>query len=45
MQKRPNAATFKGNPFTLLGPQLKAGDMAPDFNCVTAGLEDRKSVV
>jgi len=34
MQKRPNAVTFKGNPVTLVGPQLKAGDKAPDFACL-----------
>jgi thioredoxin-dependent peroxiredoxin len=39
MQKRPNAVTFKGNPLTLVGPQLKPGDTAPDFACVNAGLE------
>ena len=39
MQKRANAVTFKGNPLTCVGPQLKAGDKAPDFACVTAGLE------
>ena len=39
MQKRLNAVTFKGAPFTLVGPQLKAGDKAPDFACVTPGLE------
>src|SRR5438270_7166689 len=39
MQKRANAVTFKGNPLTLVGPQLKAGDQAPDFACVTSGLE------
>jgi thiol peroxidase len=33
MQKRPNAVTFKGNPLTLVGPQLKVGDKAPDFKC------------
>jgi thiol peroxidase len=38
MQKRPNAATFKGNPLTLVGPQLKPGDKAPDFACL-AGLD------
>lgn len=38
MQKRPNAVTFKGNGVTLAGPQLKAGDKAPDFACLT-GLE------
>ncbi|MBD2872793.1 thiol peroxidase [Paenibacillus arenilitoris] len=30
-QERIGAATFKGNPLTLVGPQLKAGDQAPDF--------------
>src|SRR5271163_5352606 len=39
MQKRANAVTFKGNPLTLVGPQLKPGDKAPDFACVTSGLE------
>jgi len=39
MQKRPNAVTFKGNPLSLVGPQLKPGDKAPDFACVTSGLE------
>jgi thioredoxin-dependent peroxiredoxin len=31
MQKRNAAVTFKGNPMTLVGPQLKPGDKAPDF--------------
>jgi peroxiredoxin len=35
MQKRPNAATFKGKGITLAGPQLKAGDKAPDFACLS----------
>lgn len=39
MQKRANAVTFKGQGFTLVGPQLKPGDAAPDFACVNAGLE------
>src|SRR5262245_33281337 len=34
MQKRANAVTFKGNPVTLVGPQLKPGDAAPDFTCL-----------
>src|SRR5437773_7050624 len=38
MQKRANAVTFKGNPLTLVGPQLKPGDKAPDFQCVTGAL-------
>jgi thiol peroxidase len=31
-QERTGAATFKGNPITLVGPELKIGDQAPDFN-------------
>lgn len=38
MQKRSHAVTFKGNPLTLVGPQIKAGDKAPDFQCVTGAL-------
>ncbi|MBP2001284.1 thiol peroxidase [Paenibacillus shirakamiensis] len=30
-QERKEVATFKGNPITLLGPELKVGDTAPDF--------------
>ena len=29
--ERSNAATFKGNPITLIGPELKVGDKAPHF--------------
>ncbi|MFO0881028.1 MAG: thiol peroxidase [Gemmataceae bacterium] len=39
MEKRPNAVTLKGNGITLLGPALKAGDRAPDFQCA-ASLKD-----
>ena len=39
MEKRPNAVTFKGNPITLVGPALAAGDKAPPFNCLNGGLE------
>lgn len=35
MQKRANAVTFKGEGKTLVGPQLKAGDKAPDFKCLS----------
>ncbi|MBI2174559.1 MAG: thiol peroxidase [Candidatus Omnitrophica bacterium] len=31
MEQRAGVATFKGNPLTLIGPQLKPGDSAPDF--------------
>lgn len=30
-QERTGVATFKGNPITLLGPEIKVGDKAPDF--------------
>lgn len=30
-QERAGAAAFKGNPLTLIGPELKVGDKAPDF--------------
>ena len=30
-QERTGVATFKGSPITLVGPELKAGDSAPDF--------------
>ena len=31
VQERRGAVTFKGNPLTLIGPELKAGSKAPDF--------------
>lgn len=34
MTKRANAVTFKGKGVTLVGPQLKPGDKAPDFTCL-----------
>ncbi len=30
-QERTGVATLKGNPITLIGPELKKGDKAPDF--------------
>lgn len=30
-QERTGAGLFKGSPITLLGPELKVGDKAPDF--------------
>ncbi|MFB3142059.1 MAG: thiol peroxidase, partial [Acidobacteriota bacterium] len=32
--ERANAVTLKGTPFTLVGPELKVGDKAPDFEIV-----------
>ena len=36
VQERTGAVTFKGNPITLLGPELRVGDPAPEF-ALTAG--------
>ena len=36
MQKRANATTLKGAGLTLLGPQIKPGDKAPDFTCASS---------
>jgi thiol peroxidase len=37
--ERPGATTMRGNPLTLIGPELKAGDAAPDFAVVDSGLK------
>ncbi len=34
MQERTGLVTMKGNPITLMGPELKVGDKAPDFVAV-----------
>jgi len=38
-QERTGVITFKGNPMTLLGPDVKVGDDAPDFRVVDNGLQ------
>ena len=38
MSERTGIITFKGNPMTLLGPELKVGDKAPDFSVVDNAL-------
>lgn len=38
MQERTGVITFKGNPMTLLGPELKVGDTAPEFAAVDTTL-------
>ena len=37
-QERAGAVTFKGQPMTLQGPELHAGDPAPDFHLVAADM-------
>jgi len=39
MQERSGIITLNGNPLTLLGPELKAGDRAPDFTVCDNGLK------
>ncbi len=38
--ERKNAVTFKSNPITLVGPELKAGQKAPDFTVLGEGLKE-----
>ena len=37
-QERTGQITFKGSPMTLIGPELKVGDTAPDFTLISNGL-------
>jgi thioredoxin-dependent peroxiredoxin len=37
--ERSGATTLNGNPLTLLGPELKAGDPAPDFETVDSTMQ------
>jgi thiol peroxidase len=41
-QERPNAVTLKGNALTLIGPELKVGEKAPDFTAVDVNLKPVK---
>ena len=37
--ERTGATTLKGNPMTVLGPELKVGDKAPDFKSIDDSLK------
>jgi thiol peroxidase len=37
--ERPGATTLRGNSLTLLGPELKPGDQAPDFEVVDKSMQ------
>ncbi|HZO57127.1 MAG TPA: thiol peroxidase, partial [Bryobacteraceae bacterium] len=37
--ERPGAMTLRGNPFTLIGPELKVGDKAPEFEAIDNALK------
>ncbi len=50
MEERKGVATFKSNPVTLVGPEIKVGDKAPGFRLLTTemtevGLAESKSRV
>src|SRR5580704_7485590 len=38
--ERPGATTLQGNPMTLIGPELRASDAAPDFSVVDSSLKE-----
>lgn len=38
MQERTGIVTFKGKPVTLLGPEIRVGDPAPEFHVVDTSL-------
>jgi thiol peroxidase len=38
--ERKNIVTMKGNPLTLVGPELKIGDNAPDFKVIDSSLKE-----
>ena len=40
MLERPGLITMKGKPLTLVGPEVKVGDPAPDFTVVANDLSD-----
>ena len=37
--ERAGATTMRGNPLTLVGPELKVGDAAPDFTGVDGSMK------
>jgi len=39
-QERTGVITFKGGPLTLVGPELKPGDQAPDFTVIDGDLNE-----
>jgi len=39
VQERSGIVTFRGESVTLLGPELKLGDQAPDFQCLSIDMQ------
>jgi thioredoxin-dependent peroxiredoxin len=42
MEERKNAITFKGKGVTLLGPEIKVGQKAPDFTLLDSSMKEIK---
>ncbi len=42
MSEQHGAVTFKGNPMTLVGDEVKVGDKAPDFALVATDMSEKK---
>jgi thiol peroxidase len=40
MEERKGAATYKGQPVTLVGPEVKVGQRAPDFKAVGIDMQE-----
>ena len=40
MEERTGAVTFKGKPVTLIGPEIQAGQRAPDFKLLDSSLKE-----
>ena len=38
-EERAGAVTMRGNPMTLVGPEVKVGQKAPNFNAVGKGMQ------
>ena len=38
-EERKGAVTMRGNPMTLVGPEIKVGQKAPEFHSVDKGLQ------
>jgi thioredoxin-dependent peroxiredoxin len=40
MEERDNSVTLKGNPITLIGSELKKGQVAPDFKLIDSSMKE-----
>jgi thiol peroxidase len=43
MEERTGAVTLKGKPVTLIGPEIKIGQKAPEFNLIDNALKEASS--